>query len=145
MGDSGCHSHKTQTEESYEALTDVFDGCAGGFCPMCGRGPGQASDNRRNDSRAELKAKCAAAQGGIFLNEKGGGYSYYATGSVTCDAKGKCTGIVPRRQTTNGGRTGAIGGKTKAFGATRVGGTQRTHGAPPTSAAMIQRCWKHHC
>jgi hypothetical protein len=96
-------------------------------------------------SRAELKAKCAAAQGGIFLNEKGGGYSYYATGSVTCDAKGKCTGIVPRRQTTNGGRTGAIGGKTKAFGATRVGGTQRTHGAPPTSAAMIQRCWKHHC
>jgi hypothetical protein len=98
-------------------------------------------------SRAELKAKCAAAQGGIFLNEKGGGYSCYATGSVTCDAKGKCTGKVPRRQTTNGGRTGVIGGTTKAMslGATRIGGTQRTHGSPPTSAAMIQRCWKHHC
>jgi hypothetical protein len=100
-------------------------------------------------SIGEIKAKCAAV-GGEFFGTRRSGYGCNndnkGTG-VFCDAKGKCTGGVPDRQAPKGGRTGAIGGTTKAmsFGATRIGGTQRTHGTPPTSAAMIQRCWKHHC
>jgi hypothetical protein len=83
-------------------------------------------------SRGEIRAKCAA-QGGIFSNDRGGGYNCAGNkGFVNCDAKGKCYGMVPGRQAPNGGRTGAIGGTTKtmSFGATRVGGTQATYGAP---------------
>jgi hypothetical protein len=85
-------------------------------------------------SIGEIKAKCAAA-GGEFFGSKRLGYGCNndnrGTG-VWCDAKGKCVGGVPGRQAPNGGRTGAIGGTTKtmSFGATRVGGTQATYGAP---------------
>jgi hypothetical protein len=97
-------------------------------------------------SRGEIRGKCAA-QGGLFTNEKGGGYTCYAKNSVTCDAKGKCSGSVPGRQVPKGGRTGVIGGaaKTVSFGATRIGGTQATHGALPRSAATVRPCARHHC
>jgi hypothetical protein len=97
-------------------------------------------------SIGELRAKCTAA-GGMSFSKSDGSYSCLAKGLVQCNAKGKCYGEVPRRQVPNGGRTGAVGGTTKAmsFGATRIGGTQATHGAPPRSAVTLRPCARHHC
>ena len=100
-------------------------------------------------SIGEIKGKCAAI-GGLFDTNSSGGYSCanVGKGTVSCDAKGKCTGWVPGRQVPNGGLTGVLnGGAGKALSvrSTRAGETQATHGAPPRSAAFVRRCARHHC
>ncbi len=100
-------------------------------------------------SSGEIKAKCAAV-GGVFTSGSTGygcmNDSHGIT-SVSCDAKGRCSGNVPR-QAPGGGLNGVLnGGAGKALSvrSTRVGGTQATHGAPPKSAATVRRCARHHC